>query len=237
MNAAIVPIRSLSTGKSRLEGVLGRAQLERLCLSMMEDVLTALLAVPALDRVVVATPDRSAGRAAEALGAEAFVGDDPGLNAAVDAACRRLSGQGVHVSLSVLGDVAAAESDDFARLLAETIALAKESHGEAVGLAPSDDGGTAALVRSPADVVQSRFGHDSAAVYRAQCKAFDIRLCELRLPSLRLDLDEIADIEAFLAGQRARLRGQGGAGQSGARTFATLEEIGWSERLREYHRK
>jgi len=85
MNAAIVPIKSLAAGKSRLEGTLDREQLEALCLAMMRDVVSALLESQAFDRVVVVTPDEEAAEAARRMGAEAFLGPDPGLNPAMSA--------------------------------------------------------------------------------------------------------------------------------------------------------
>jgi len=221
MNAAVVPIKGLAAGKSRLEGTLDRARLETLCLAMMEDVVAALLATPSLDRVVVATPDAAAAEAATRLGAETFLGPDPGLNAAIESATARLQRAGAELVMTVLGDVAAADAHDFERLVDETRALARGTRGAAVGLAPAADGGTAALVRLPPDVIDARFGTESAALHRAECKSRDVPLCEIDLPSLRIDLDRVADVEAFLAG----------SGPGGARTRAALDEVGWRARV------
>lgn len=216
MNAAIVPIKSLAAGKSRLEGTLDREQLEALCLAMMRDVVSALLESQAFDRVVVVTPDEEAAEAARRMGAEAFLGPDPGLNPAIESASERLADEGATLVMTVLGDVAAADPTDFARLVAETEALADQAGGEAVGLAPVADGGTAALVRRPPDVIEARFGADSAARHRATCEEAGVALCEPDLPSLHLDLDRVADVEAFLA-----------TGRGGPRTRAALDAIGW----------
>jgi len=82
--------------------------------------------------------------------------------------------------------------------------------------APVADGGTAALVRRPPDVIEARFGADSAARHRATCEEAGVALCEPDLPSLHLDLDRVADVEAFLA-----------TGRGGPRTRAALDAIGW----------
>jgi 2-phospho-L-lactate guanylyltransferase len=214
--AAIVPIKSLSAGKSRLEGALDRARLEQLCLAMMADVVSALLDCGVIDRVVVATPDGAAAEAARALGAEAFLGPDPGLNAAIERATQRLASEGAMLVMTVLGDVAAAEPADFRRLVEGVTDLADETNGTAVGLAPAADGGTAALVRQPPDAIEARFGADSAARHRAECKRHDVPLRELDLASLRLDLDRVADVDAFLE-----------SGRSGSRTRAALDDMGW----------
>ena len=221
MNAAVVPIKTLAAGKSRLHGVLERDHVEALCLAMMQDVVAALIATPSMDRVVVATPDASAADAARALGAEAFEGPDPGLNAAIESATARLANEGATLVMTVLGDVAAAEPEDFERLILETRSASSQPGGETtatVGLAPSSDGGTAALARMPAQAIAARFGADSAARHRAEAASQGVQLVELDLPSLRLDLDRPNDVEAFLAEHR----------RGGPRTRACLAGIGWA---------
>ena len=224
MNAAVVPIKTLAAGKSRLHGALERGHVEALCLAMMQDVVAALIATPSVDRVVVATPDASVARAARSLGAEAFEGPDPGLNAAIESATTRLASEGATLVMTVLGDVAAAEPEDFERLILETRSAASEGAAgvATVGLAPSSDGGTAALTRMPPQAIAARFGPDSAARHRAEAADTGARLVELDLTSLRLDLDRVDDVEAFLA------RGRGGV-----RTRACLDEIGWNPTARE----
>jgi len=116
----------------------------------------------------------------------------------------------------VLGDVAGAAAGDFATLVYETVAAANETDGRAVGLAPSSDGGTAALARMPALVIPARFGPRSARQHRAGAAAAGVPLVELDLASLRLDVDRIEDIEDFVA-----------LGLGGPRTRACLAELGW----------
>jgi len=90
MNLALVPVKRLAAGKSRLAAALGREAIEALTLAMLGDVVEALRSSGRVDRVVVVTPDPDVGEAARALGAEARVADDPGLNAALDAAAAAL---------------------------------------------------------------------------------------------------------------------------------------------------
>ena len=85
-------------------------------------------------------------------------------------------------------------------------------------LAPSSDGGTAALLRAPHDAIPACFGRDSARLHRAAAEAAGITLREISLPSLSLDLDCAEDLEAF-----ARLEGQG------AQTRTLLRSMGWGK--------
>lgn len=200
MIAALVPVKALHDAKSRLAPG-GRAGSERLALAMMADVIEALRAVPALARVAVVTPDPAVARAAGQAGAEALLRDDPGLNAAIEAASRELAPAPGDAVLVVLGDVAAADPRELARLVAEAPA-------RGAALAPSRDGGSSALLRRPCDVLPACFGADSAKRHREAAAAAGVTLCELALPSLAIDVDVASDAREILAlpslGRRTR---------------------------------
>jgi 2-phospho-L-lactate guanylyltransferase len=204
MIAALVPVKRLDAAKSRLRSVLGAAEIEGLALAMLGDVLEALLAVPALGRVVVVTPDREVAKAALEAGAEAALRADPGLNPSLDAAARELADAGARALLVVLGDVPGVEPGDV-RALLEAL---EELGGRGVVLAPCEDGGSAALLRAPHDVIPSCFGPGSAERHRAAARAAGVPLRELPLPGLAIDLDRPEDVEAFLGrtsgGRRTR---------------------------------
>jgi 2-phospho-L-lactate guanylyltransferase len=217
MSAALVPVKSLAAGKSRFLSALSRERVELLCLAMLEDVLAALLAAPSLDRVAVATPDERVAAAAEAIGAEALHGPDRGLNQAIDAGPAKLGLERASPYLVVLGDVAGAEPDDVELLFTHLEELRTGPDAPAAVLAGSSDGGTCALLRAPFDAVPSCFGPHSAARHSEAAAAAGVPLRTLSLPSLSLDLDEVGDVERFLASP-------GG----GERTRKALAELGWS---------
>lgn len=207
MIAAIVPVKHLARSKSRLAGALGRDGAERLSLAMLEDVVAALRATRGVDVVAVVTPDAAVAEAAEKAGARALLGADPGLNESIDRAARELAAD---ATLTVLGDVAGATSEDLGALL-----MLLGDAKPAAALAPSRDGGTAALARRPHGAIDSRFGRDSARAHRAAAHERGVALAERELASLALDLDDETDLRAFLA-----------APGGGARTRAVLRELG-----------
>ncbi len=213
MTTAVVPIKSLEAGKSRLLPELSRIHLEALSLAMLEDLLSALLATPALLRVAVATPDDRVAERSRELGAEALHGPDTGLNAAIDAAAGKLGLASEAPLLVVLGDIPGAEAEEVQTLF-ET--LAEMEAGPAAVLAASADGGTSALLRRPHRAFPSLFGPRSALRQREAAAAASVPMRELQLPSLAIDLDCRADLEFFLASSEA-----------GHRTRALLEELGW----------
>ncbi len=199
MTAAVVPVKSLAAGKSRLAAALGRAGAEALSLAMLEDVVAALRALPGLAAVAVVTPDETVAHAAERAGASVLRGPDPGLNEALTRAGRELGAACDGGLLVVLGDVAGARPDELARILD---ALAAGPPPRAV-LVPSRDGGTAALARHPHDAFPAQFGEDSAHAHRAAAARADVPLIELALASLAIDIDDERDLRDFVAGPGA----------------------------------
>jgi len=210
MSAALVPVKALAAGKSRLAGRLPRGALERLALAMLGDVVGALRQVAEIERVVVVTPDPRVAEEAAALGAEPMLRDDAGLNPALDAGARALAAAGARSLLVVLGDVPAVRPTDVALLFEALRGLG----GRGVVLAPSRDGGTSALLRAPWDAIPNRFGKHSAAAHREATLLAGLPYSELPLASLAVDLDRIEDAEALIASPDA------------PRTRALLEELG-----------
>jgi 2-phospho-L-lactate guanylyltransferase len=98
MNLAVVPVKRLSAGKSRLAAALGRETVEALTLAMLGDVLDAIRSAGRVDRVVVATPDPEVGEAARLRRRGAR--GRPGLNAALDAAAALAGPAGARWSCS-----------------------------------------------------------------------------------------------------------------------------------------
>jgi 2-phospho-L-lactate guanylyltransferase len=210
VNLALVPVKRLAAGKSRLAEALGREAVEALTLAMLGDVLDAIRASRRVERTVVVTPDPEVGEAARALGAEARVADDPGLNAALDAAAAALCAPD-DALLVVLGDVAGASGADLATLFD---ALAEQGGAGAV-LAPARDGGSAALLRRPPGAIPSCFGAESAKAHRAAAERAGVTFRELPLASLAIDLDRAEDLRALDA-----------SGAAAPRTRALLAKLG-----------
>jgi len=219
MSCAVVPVKELATSKSRLLLQLAAEEREELALAMLEDVLTALLATPALDRVAVASPDPSVAETAERLGAEVLGGPDEGLNPAIDAAAQKLELAPGEPYLVVLGDVAGAKPEDLQSLFDLLDEARDDPHSPAAVLARSHDGGTSALLRAPHDAIPACFGRQSATRHRDAAKAAGVPLGEVDLPSLGIDLDQADDVELFLSGPGA-----------GGNTRRVLADLGWSRR-------
>lgn len=212
MSLAIIPIKHLSKGKTRLSHRLERGELEQLCLAMMTDIVMALQQTPSIERVAVVTPDASVAECARAAGAIALLRDDPGLNESIDAASRELAAPD-ESTLVILGDVAGALPEEIERLFQ---ALDRDATGAQVVLAPARDGGTGALLRAPGNAIASRFGPNSCREHREQAKRGGVAYREIPLASLSIDLDRPEDVDDFLE-----------QASGGERTRRIFETLGW----------
>jgi 2-phospho-L-lactate guanylyltransferase len=212
VSLALVPVKRLGAAKSRLRGALGDGA-DELTLAMLADLLDALVAAPQLERVVVVTPDEAVARVARTRGASARVAEDAGLNEGLAEATRELAASDEAV-LVVLGDVAGATPREVAALFEALAPLG----GRGVVLAPARDGGTAALLRAPHDLMGTRFGAGSAEAHRSLARAASAPFRELALPALTIDLDRPEDLAALLASRSA----------AAPRTRALLARLGYS---------
>ena len=114
-------------------------------------------------------------------------------------------------ALVVLGDVAGVQPGDLETL----IRALPPSRQPATVLAPSRDGGTSALLRSPFNCIEASFGPGSASLHRARAEDAGVAFTQVELASLAIDIDTPTDIEAALAS----------ADNLGARTRAVLETL------------
>ena len=131
----VVPIRSFHLGKSRLAGVLGEFDRQRVALELAEHVISTVRAAGADTAVVTADPEV----ASWAAGASMPVIDDPGkgLDGAASAGANWATGHGRQWVI-IHGDLPRLSVGDVNSL---RVGLARS---EAI-IAPSADGGTSAL--------------------------------------------------------------------------------------------
>jgi 2-phospho-L-lactate guanylyltransferase len=185
---AIVPMKALAEAKTRLSPVLSPEARRRLVATMLADVLAALSASPGIDRVLVVTPD--AGVAGLVWRSEADVLQEtaPGdLNAALRLAVGQARELGAARVLIVPGDVPLATSAEIERLLAH-------APRRGVVIAPSETGGTNALLLAPLDIIAPSFGVGSAERHRRLAEEARLEAVLELLPGLALDIDEAGDL-------------------------------------------
>ncbi len=194
MTFAILPVKSPRNAKQRLTGFLAVEQREALARILYRQTLTALCQADGIDRVVVATSDSEIADHARQSGALVFEEDQQvSHSVSADAACLRAMEMGASTVLLVPIDVPTVTPADFTRLAA--------SARPGLVVVPSSDGtGTNALVRTPPNCIQSRFGPGSFRAHLDQARSKGLAADVLRLPGLMFDIDTPEDVAEFIAG-------------------------------------
>jgi 2-phospho-L-lactate/phosphoenolpyruvate guanylyltransferase len=190
---ALLPVKSPQNAKQRLGGFLSAAQREKLARILYQQTLAALCQAKGIDRVVVVTNDSDVAEHARSSGTLVFEENEQvSHSVSADAACLRAIKLGATTVLLVPIDVPLVTSADFGRLAAAA--------RPGLIVVPSADGtGTNAMVRTPPDVIESRFGPGSCRAHLEQARLKNIPASILRLPGLMFDIDTPEDVADLLA--------------------------------------
>ena len=176
MKIAILPVKARANAKQRLAEWLTAAQRETLARVMFEEVLEKLLAARGIDRVMVATSDESAAEQAWRAGVTVFEEQDQrGHSHSADRAARRAMELGAETVLLIPIDVPLVTTTELESL----VAAARPG----VIIVPSADGtGTNALVRTPPDAIESRFGKNSFRAFQASPRGGEVGVVYMLAP-------------------------------------------------------
>lgn len=212
---AAVPVKLLARTKERLAPVLSPAERETLACAMLEDVLAALVASPALARVIVVTDDERAALIARSAGA-ALVrdGQNSGINGAALQAMRYVEAQGYEGLLIMPADVPRITTADV-----DALVEAHEAVPSVTLVRAESDRGTNALIASPAGVIPFSFGEGSFDVHCAAALGRGITPRVTHVPHLARDIDRPDDLAAFAATF------------SSTKTYALLKTSGIADRI------
>ena len=198
---ALVPVRSLSGGKSRLGEPLDAEERADLVLALLQRTVGAALAATRLAGVVVVSMDADLLRKARAMGAASLLQETDGLNEGLNEA--RLAAGAEATAVMVLPADLPAVAASAIDQLAEAAQLAHRSAPEkpVVALVPDQHGkGTNALFVAPPNAIPFCFGEGSRAAHAAAAEAAGASYLELDGP-LTFDLDTPDDLlEADMRG-------------------------------------
>ena len=193
---AILPVKSPQNAKQRLTGFLPVQQRETLARILYKQTLAALCEAKGIDQVVVATSDPEIAQHARESGVLVFEENEQiSHSASADAACLRAMEMGASTALLVPIDVPTVTPDDFTQLAAAA--------RPGLIVVPSADGtGTNALVRTPPNCIESRFGPGSFRAHLDQAASKGLDANVLELPGLMFDIDTPEDVAELLARPR-----------------------------------
>lgn len=188
---AIVPVKPLRRGKSRLASILTEDERTFLNYSMMGHMMKTLAAVPAIDRVLVISRDPAALAMARDFGARTVLEDS---NSELNMALQRAT---------VVAQLYAAQSvlvlpADLPLVTPQTIEgiIAKAVNPPQVIIAPDRHReGTNALLLNPVGLIQYTYGPGSFQKHVGQAEKKHLSIEIHEDPALALDLDLPEDLE------------------------------------------
>ena len=188
---AIVPVKPLRRGKSRLSGALSEDERVNLNRFLLEHTLKTLIELEEVDQVLVVSRDSSVLAIARDMGARTVQEDGaPALNTALKRATVIAQ---VYASRGVL--VVPADLPLLSREAILTL-LDRAINPPVIVIAPDrHKKGTNALLLSPANIIEYDFGPDSFKRHCERAEKSGARLEIVDLPSLGLDLDLPEDLE------------------------------------------
>lgn len=205
MNAtAVLPVKRFDVAKQRLAAGIDADRRRELAEAMLADVLDAIAATRAIDRLIVVTGDPIAQELASGAGAEVVPDpEDVGHSEAARAGIARAEVEGAERVVLLAGDCPLLDPRELDKLLTGI-------PGRYVGIVPDRHGdGTNALLLSPPDAIAPAFGEGSRARHVEAARQAGVPFSLEELPSIELDLDTPADVIALtreLAKQPKRAR-------------------------------
>jgi len=188
---AIVPVKPLRRGKSRLAGALSEDERTELNRTLLQKTLKTLAELKEVEEVLVVSRDPHALTIARNYGARTVREDgQPGLNMALKRAT-------VVAQLYATGAVLVLPADLPLITREDVIALIERGYEPPVVVIAPDrhERGTNALLISPSGLIEYDFGENSFQRHCQRAKEAGARLEILHLPSLELDLDLPEDLE------------------------------------------
>ncbi len=187
---AIVPVKPLHRGKSRLSTVLSVTERAELTQHMFRHVVTTLQAVDGIDEILVVSRDEDIVDAAVALNTRVYSEEDPmNLNAALTASAEYAWKSGVKTILVIPSDLGLLTSDGVQSLMAQD---------GRVAICPDDkfDGTNALLVRD-LHRFQFRYGEQSFMKHLQEASLNGHTAQVVYDDSIEFDLDTPADWQRY----------------------------------------
>ncbi len=190
----LLAAKELALAKTRLAPAIPPPERLALAEAMFRDVLGAAMGVAGVDHVAVVTSDLRLLDLARVAGALAIDEEFPrGLNAALRIATSALVSAGATEVATVLSDIPLVTAEDIAASFAQLPAH------PGVVLVPSHElTGTNIIVRTPPDIVPTRFGRLSLARHLDDCSRLGVECKVVRMARAAIDLDVVGDLIEFM---------------------------------------
>jgi len=188
---AIIPVKPLRSGKSRLAGTLSEDERAKLNRTLLQHTLKTLSDLKEVEHVLVISRDPQVLTVARMYGARTVREDgQPHLNTALKRATVVAQVYATRGVLVLPADLPLISREDILTL------IERAADPPVVVIAPDrHEKGTNALLISPSGLIEYDFGENSFQHHCQRVKEAGARLEIVNLPSLGLDLDLPEDLE------------------------------------------
>ncbi len=188
---AIVPVKPLRRGKSRLAGVLSEDERTELNRSMLVNTIKTLKAVPEIDMILVVSRDPAALALARDYEARTVLEDgSPELNTALRRASKVAQAYQAMEILVIPADLPLVKPEDIQQFLKHS-----GTPPEVIIAPDRRRDGTNALFINPADLIEFRYGNNSFNVHLDLAKKANARIEVVDMDTIALDLDLPEDLD------------------------------------------
>jgi 2-phospho-L-lactate guanylyltransferase len=194
--SAIIPVKTFSKAKTRLN--LQQACKEEICRIMLQEVMKTISNCKLVNKIVIVSKDETALNIGRQFNAIEIFDDESGVNDAISLADEYLSDKKFECSVVFPQDIPIMTSLDIDTLLGFIRTT------NSVIIVPSRQfNGTNALVRYPADLMETRYdmGSYTHQMDAASTKTKNISIALIR--RMMLDIDDESDL-AFMLKQNAK---------------------------------
>jgi 2-phospho-L-lactate/phosphoenolpyruvate guanylyltransferase len=188
---AIIPVKSLTRGKTRLAGFLDDSDRIELNTAFLDHALGLAAAFPGLSGTIVVSADNRALDIAKRRGAHALRETGGGLNPALAQAMAAARQGGARAVLVLPTDLPRATAEDVMALTRRPPAMAIASDRRGIG--------TNALFVPTAREFTFRFGEDSFAAHLAEARISGLCPHIVDRPNLGFDIDTPEDYRSWRA--------------------------------------
>jgi 2-phospho-L-lactate guanylyltransferase len=188
---AIVPVKPLRRGKSRLAGLLSEEQRTRLNRYLLVHTLTILNEISEIEHTLVVSRDPAALALTRSMGGRTVLEDGaPQFNTAIMRATIVAQSQGARAVLVIPADLPLIEQIDIQTF------LVKGNNPPVVVIAPDRRlDGTNCLFINPAGMIEYGYGPGSFLCHSARAREAGVRLEVFQSKHIGLDLDLPEDLE------------------------------------------
>ena len=190
--AAIIPVKSFSNAKTRLQ--LPSEKIEDLCKIMLEEILQVLFISPKIEKIIMVTKEEKAIEIGKKFNTITIIDEkEDGVNQAVALADKYLLENNFNASIVFPQDIPYIKTQDI------DFMLNYQMHPNFAIIVPSRKfDGTNALVRMPVDLMKTHYDDDSYRNHMNTAKEHTLNVAMVFVKRIMWDVDDHEDLKFLL---------------------------------------